>query len=139
MPKFHFRLNRLLAFRQLREKWARDAYLGARAKRLEAEEQSQRILDDKYALLHSASTDLTGRLALETAVNRLDDNYRAQQSVLGVLAGEETHSHDLWMTAKKEVEAIGKLREHAHADWVTAEERRAQAELDEWAVTRRAT
>ena len=137
MPKFRFRLQRVLGFRHLQEKWARDAYLSSRARRLEAEEQTQQIEEHRSNLLKDGVTSIPSRLALESALMRLDDDFRAQMSVIGVLADEENQLHDLWVATKREVETIEKLRVKSLDDWQVIEGRRVQAELDEWAVTRR--
>lgn len=137
MPKFQFRLDRVLGFRQLQEKWAREAYLAARAERLEAEDEAQQIESRKVGLLSDTSLSLASRMALESALNRLDDDFRAQRAVVGVLESEEDKLHDIWVAAKREVESMEKLKAKKREEWTVEEGRRAQAELDEWAVTRR--
>ncbi|MFX6254413.1 hypothetical protein ABTF84_19815, partial [Acinetobacter baumannii] len=87
--KFQFRLDRILGFRQLQEKWAREAYLAARAERLEAEDEAQQIESRKLGLLSDSALSLSSRIALESALNRLDDDFRAQRAVVGVLESEE--------------------------------------------------
>jgi flagellar export protein FliJ len=137
MPKFQFRLDRVLGFRQLQEKWAREAYLAARAERLEAEDEAHQIETRKLGLLGDSALSLSSRMALEMALNRLDDDFRAQREVVGVLESEEDRLHDLWVASKSELESIEKLRVKKKEEWSVEEGRRLQTELDEWAVTRR--
>ena len=58
-------------------------------------------------------------------------------SVLAVLETEEANALLAWQERKRELEALLKLREQAFAEYQLDETRREQAELDEWAVTRR--
>lgn len=139
MPKFAFRLQRLLDYRVLQEKWARDAFLAARARRLEAEEDSQTIQTNRSAMIRGRANDLGSRLTLEYALNRLDDDLRAHEAVIGVLADEENQSHDQWLKARQEREALEKLREKALDQYKVEQMRLEQAELDEWTTSRSAT
>ena len=45
MAKFDFRLEKLFEYRQLQEKWAKDEYLACMAKRIEGEDEVQRIYE----------------------------------------------------------------------------------------------
>jgi flagellar export protein FliJ len=138
MPKFTFRLQRLLDYRRLQEKWAKDAFLAARARRLEAEEARNCIDAFRDELLSCGQSDLRSRIALESAVNRLDDEQRAQESVISILSDEESGAREAWVKSRQDGEALDKLREMALDEWKTDETRREQAELDEWSTTRRA-
>ena len=136
MHKFSFRLQRLLNYRVMHEKWTKDAFLAARARRLEVEDECSKIADMRESLLHSASNDLPARIALESTLERLDDAQRAQETVIGILSDEEGRARDHWLKAKQEAEAIDKLRESRLEEWQVEATRAEQNELDDWSSAR---
>jgi len=137
MAKFNFRLQKLLEFRRMQEKWAKDAYLEARVRRNEGEIELETVRQRRFDVLRSSATSIASLRQMEGYLMRLDDEEQASLSAIAVLEDEERQARDEWFTAKSEAEAIQKLREQAHADWIRDELRREQAELDEWSVTRR--
>jgi flagellar biosynthesis chaperone FliJ len=68
----------------------------------------------------------------------LDDEERAQKVVLKVLITEEDTALNGWHAAKRELEVLVRLRAAALEEYNAEAERKEQAELDEWAVLRRA-
>jgi flagellar export protein FliJ len=138
MKKFSFRLQKVMDFREAMESLAKDAYLDARAKRLEAEAMIANIEVRRQGLLGEPCTTLEAHQAIDAMMIRLDDEVRAQTAVIAVLKDEEEECLAHWHKTKQDYEALVKLRdkaEEAHRKEVDLEE---QKELDEWATTRRA-
>ncbi len=138
MKKFEFRLQKVLDFREAMESLAKDAYLDARSKRTEAEALALSIETRRQDILESPSQTLESRLSIDALMVRLDDELRAHQAVISVLADEEAHLKSEWIRAKQDFEALVKLREKAEALHKKEQELAEQRELDEWATTRRA-
>jgi flagellar biosynthesis chaperone FliJ len=67
----------------------------------------------------------------------LDDGERSQNVVLKVLLNEEVTALNAWHLTKRDLETLVRLREAALEEYKLEENRREQAELDEWAVLRR--
>ena len=121
----------------MQEGWAKDAYLFARAARLEGEAELQLIRDERSYLIENTPTDLESRKALESRLALLDDRERGQNQILMVLGNEETNALAAWQLQKQELEMVRKLKETAQEQHTLQENRREQAELDELAVLRR--
>jgi flagellar FliJ protein len=138
MPRFRFRLQRVLDYRRLVEGWARDAYMEARARRLQADLAIAQIEQRRARALTRALAGLAGRQTLEAYIERLDGERRAQEAVRSILMQEEGQAFATWRQKRREAEALDKLREKHEAEWKLEQARKEQAALDEWAVTRRA-
>lgn len=138
MAKFAFRLERLLDYRKKVEEWAKDAYIDAQAKRVEGETMIERVKDHRGLALASPAADLDQRRALESYLERLDDEQRGLEAAVAVLANEEESARLAWTAAKQEVEALEKLRDKALQDWMLEKNRAEQRDLDEWTSMRRA-
>jgi flagellar protein FliJ len=137
VSKFEFRLQRVLEYRETLEQKAKDAYLDARADRLEAEVESRGIEARRQDVLQRPATDLQDRQAIELMMLKLDDDQRNQQSVIAILLEDEERAMADWHDKRKELEILVRLREKALEEWQLDETRREQSELDEWAVMRR--
>ncbi len=138
MKKFNFRLQKVMDFREAMESLAKDAYLDARSKRFEAEAMVANIEVRRQELLSEPCVSLDAHQMMDSLMIRLDDEVRAQSTVISVLRDEEEHLLAEWHRAKQEFEALVKLQgkaQEAHQKEVDLEE---QKELDEWSVTRRA-
>jgi flagellar export protein FliJ len=138
MAKFHFRLQRVLDYRALVEGWAKDAYLEARASRLEAEDMVSKISEHRTRALTKKTDGLQARLALERLVSKLDDDEREQRIVVDQLLQDEDRSLEEWTERRKDLQALEKLREAALEEFEIEERRSEGRSLDEWAVFRRA-
>lgn len=138
MPKFEFRLQKVLEYRELEESWARDALLAARTAREEREIEIAQVGSRRASLLERPTMSLDDRRNLELLMQKMDDEERDHQTVLGVLQNEEQTAIREWQSRKQAVEALVRLREAALDTWRLEEERREQAELDEWTTMRRA-
>lgn len=138
MPRFKFRMQKLLEYRCLQEKWAKDEYLARRAKRIEGEREIERVKTTRVEALKAKYESLAERRAQERYVSRLDDEQSAIESAVAVLAGEEEAAQQEWLERRRHAEAFGKLRNSALEAWQIDERRREQAELDEWSIMRRA-
>ncbi len=139
MRKFTFRLAKLLEYRHLQEKWAKDEFLSRRAKRIECERQIEELKDRRSAHGRKNYTTLEERLAQEAYLGRLEDEKRGFEAAAAVLAGEEELARVKWLQLKKDAEALEKLKEKDFELWSTEEKREVQKELDEWSVQRRAS
>lgn len=120
------------------EGWAKDAYLEARAARLEAVAELEGIETRRGELVMKPADTLDARLAMQACLDRLDDEEREQKIVIEMLESDEAARKEEWTEARRELQVLEKLREAALADWTLEENRREQKELDEWSVTRRA-
>jgi flagellar export protein FliJ len=138
MRKFQFRLAKLLEYRHLQEKWAKDEYLVCRAKRIEGENQIEHLKERRALAMRKTYSTLQDRRAQEQFAARLEDDRRAVEAAVAVLAGEEELARVKWLSVRKDAEALEKLKEKDQALWTVEEQRRVQRDLDEWAVTRRA-
>lgn len=138
MRKFRFRLEKLLDYRRRLEEGAKTAYLEARARRIDAEYDLQGLQNTRETTLKRGTPCLEGRLALDSYLSKLEDDQRAQASVIAVLTDEEEQFRQAWVNARQEAEALQKLRDKEYEDYKLEAARYEQAELDEWAVLRRA-
>jgi flagellar FliJ protein len=139
MRKFSFRLAKLLEYRRLQEKWAKDEFLSCRAKRIEGENEISRLKDQRIQAMHKTYSTLEERKAQQNYANRLEDDKRAVEAAVAVLAGEEEVARQKWFKVRKDAEALEKLREKDLELWTLDERRQVQKDLDEWTITRRAS
>jgi flagellar export protein FliJ len=137
MAKFEFRLQRVLEYRELQEGWAKDAYIEARAVRLEAEAAIEAINTRRKSILGEKPGSLDDHRILERYLQQLDDEERTQRHIIQILETEEATALAAWQERKRDLEAFVKLREKALEEFKLEETRREQAELDEWTTTRR--
>ncbi len=121
----------------MQEGWAKDAYIEVRAARLEAEATVAALHERRSESLGKPLQGIEDRRTLDRYLEQLADEERSQKHVIGILEQEEAKALLAWQERKRELEAMVKLREHAYEDYCLDETRREQAELDEWAVTRR--
>jgi flagellar FliJ protein len=138
MPNFEFRLQKVLDYRALVEGWAKDAYLDARAARLEAVAGLESIELRRGELLKTPHTTIEDRMAMQNCLDKFEEDERQQRIVIDMLEGDESKRKEEWTEARKELQALEKLRDKAFAEWMVDENRREQKELDDWTVTRRA-
>lgn len=137
MTKFNFRLQKVLDHKRHLEDEAKTAYLTGRALRVHAESELEVIGMQRQALYIRSALSLHDRLALEACNERLDDEATQKKIEIGVLEQDEDQLHDAWIEARKEVETLSRLRDEAFREWLAEAGRKEQAELDEWAVTRK--
>jgi flagellar export protein FliJ len=138
MPKFQFRLQKVLEYRETQEEEAKQAFLAARATRIQGEREVEAVQARREATLREPTTSLDAHLLVERLLARLDEEEAMARSAVAVLESEEDAALGFWHERRRETQAIAKLREHAKAQWQLEEDRREQAELDEWATMRRA-
>lgn len=139
MTKFNFRLEKVLSYRRTLEEAAKSSYMEARARRIEAEYDLQAINDTRNSTLMRGLPCLEERRALDCYLSRLEDQERAQHSIIGVLVDEEEQLKTAWFETHKEAEALQTLRDSEFEAWQLEATRKEQADLDEWAVLRRAS
>ena len=137
MAKFEFRMQKVLDYRLLAEGWAKDAYLDARAARLEAVAGLEAIETRRGDLLKTAHSTLEDRLAMQNCLDKCDSDERQQKIVIDMLEADEAKRKEEWTESRKELQTIEKLFDKAFAEWLVEENRREQKELDEWTSTRR--
>ena len=137
MPKFSFRLQKVLEVREMEEGQARDQFRIAQDARSEKQSEIGKLIAHRSAIVSQPANSLESRLHLERVMERIDDEERAQRAALAILENEEASAQHAWNLRRQAVKAIEKLREAALEQWKLDEERREQAALDEWAVLRR--
>ncbi|MCX7800438.1 MAG: flagellar export protein FliJ [Fimbriimonadales bacterium] len=137
MRRFRFRLQKVLEHRERLEEEAKTAFLNARAQRLEAERRLEELRTQRAEWLSRSFGTLTDRLALERFLDALDGRERDQRIVIATLEDEEESLRRAWIDARRDAEAMRRLRQAAFDEWRTEADRREQADLDEWAVLRR--
>ncbi|MBL8066463.1 MAG: flagellar FliJ family protein [Chthonomonadaceae bacterium] len=138
MAKFKFKLQKFLEYREWQVDRAKHEFSQAMARQLEVvHEIGQHALRFERALQGQPS-DVPNRLALETYLGRLSEERRDMDTLLGILTDETNAAKERWLLAKRDFQAVEKLRDGARDEWELDQVRREQAELDEWAVTRRA-
>ena len=138
MTKFRFRLQQLLEYRRLQEKWAKDAYMEAVSRRIQAETEVEFVKSRRSLAQKSHPNGLQELVSLDTYLTKLDDDQRAQETALSVVLDEVESALQEWTTAKQNAAAIEKLRESEYSDWKRTLERKEQSDLDEWSSQRRA-
>jgi len=138
VTKFKFRLQKVLEHRERLEQDAKEAYLDARVKHLEAEAGLLAIQRRREESLSQPSDGLQARVVLELYLFRLDGEERCQVLVIEALETEEESLRLEWIERRRELQAIQKLRDHALVEWELEVTRKEQGELDEWAVLRSA-
>ena len=137
MAKFKFRLQKLLDLRANELEKAKELYLLAKGRRLDAESTLAEIATSKTAVLRAEVKGIEERRSLDTYVQRLIDEERATEAAISVLLDEEETLKIAWHDAKKDHDALQKLFEADEAEWKLDADRKESAELDEWAVLRR--
>jgi len=139
--RFQFRLQRVLEYRERREAAAEDAYRGAQARRIAAEAERDGFVRRRREALetarHPSRTAVAGRMALERFLERLDDEERAHEVVIALLAQEEAAARQAWLDRRAEAEAMRKLRQRAWERWRLESDRAEQSFLDEFALRSR--
>lgn len=137
MKRFEFRLQRVLAFREMEAEWLKEEYLARRLARVDAEVALEGIQNRRHTILSQPVNSLPEHQALQMLLESIDDEERAQKSVLSVLEAEEEQALATWTAKRQEVEALVKLKEKQFEQWKLESEQEEQKALDEWANTRR--
>jgi flagellar export protein FliJ len=137
IKRFDFRLQSVLEYRLLTEEWAKEAYLDAKTKRLEAEVALLGIQQERDDLLGTPAFDIEDLQALDLRLKLVDDKESQQRLVLQVLKNEEDNCFEQWQQRKNDVDIISKVRDKAYDEWQRDMDRAEQYALDEWSVQRR--
>jgi flagellar export protein FliJ len=137
MAKFEFRLQQVLDYRRLEEEWAKQAYLEALAKVGEVEDRVTDLRTQRQSTLTRFDGEVAERMTLELYLTRLDDQERMEMSLIAILNDDVEKARATWFVRHQEAEALQKLWDQAHAEWVQEENRREQAAMDEFGVMRR--
>ncbi len=138
MKKFKFRLEKVLEYRTLAEKWAKEAYVECKLNTFECEGELDDIRARRSELLKQPVGNVIEHKAVELLMERLDEDERAKQAALQVLRDEEAQALEVWKTKRQEVRALELLRDEAIVEWQQLVNKSEQDELDEWTNTRRA-
>lgn len=134
---FNFRLQKVLEYREMEEKWAKDFFLEKQAARFEAEAELAEIDRTRRLYLGMKADDVMQRRDLEVRMQKLDDCERAQRLLITHLLEEEDAARAIWLDKRQDKSVMEKLREHAKEAFDQIQLKREQAALDEWAVQRR--
>ncbi|MBL8087808.1 MAG: flagellar FliJ family protein [Chthonomonas sp.] len=137
MRKFEFRLQKVLEYRLLVEGWAKDAYLEAQQKLLEAEKTLQTMGDRHQTALVLKPATIDEIVVNEAFLQRLEDEMDMQRSLIGILDSGVESARLTWLEKRREAETLQNMRDEAHAEYTLEVNRFEQAEADEWAVLRR--
>ncbi|MCH8273673.1 MAG: flagellar export protein FliJ [Armatimonadetes bacterium] len=138
MRKFEFRLQRVLEYRELQEGWAKEAYLGAQAARLRAEDDLAKLRGRREDALLTSAPSLVEIRDLDRYLSRLEDEIEEQKSVVEILKADEEKALHEWTEARKNLKALQKLRDSAQTEWQRQADREEQKSLDDWTSMRRA-
>ena len=138
MRKFEFRLQNILEYRRMCEEWAKQEYVQTQARLLSGQAELEGIRDRRRVTLESRPDRVDQMIALESFLTRLDDEERAFHAGLSILGQEVESTRTHWLEARQEAEAMQKLRDQAYEAWQVEAAREEQAEMDEYALRRRA-
>ena len=130
MAKFKFRLETVRKVRDRAREDAKREYLEAIARRVQAEAERDEIQKRLAAIASFPARDITDRLRLTADVS-------SQETVISILLIEEDEARRAYLQARQDAEAIERLREKRHAEWLAEEDRLENLALDEWATQRR--
>ncbi|MBV6489712.1 MAG: flagellar export protein FliJ [Fimbriimonadaceae bacterium] len=136
MKKFRFRLAAVLRVRAHAETEAKNEFAAAARARLEGERAVERIQTRRREALSQAKQSLSDLRALDQLLHALDLQEVEAKSALSILLQEEEAAHQRWLHARKELQSLERLRERDLEAYRLEYDRRAQRELDEWAVLR---
>ena len=137
MRKFAFRLQQVLEYREMAEKWAEDAYREAQARRISEEDGLAETRRQRQNILTSRPSNVQEFRSLESYLERLDDLEQQQAMTLAILEQDEERAKQEWIEKRREAEVMRKLYEREQSEWIAAAEKRAQAEIDEIATQRK--
>lgn len=137
MHKFHFKLQKILEYREAIEEQAKKAYLEKKARLLEAETALRQIAKRRHDVLLSSAHDLATLQAKETFLLQLDEEERSQKIIINVLQTEEEKARLLWQEKNKEAKTLQKLKEHRKQEWIYLFNKEEQNAMDDFATMRR--
>ncbi|ARU44500.1 MAG: flagellar export protein FliJ [Armatimonadota bacterium] len=137
MAKFKFRLETVRKVRDRAREDAKREYLEAIARRVQAEAERDEIQKRLAAIASFPARDITDRFSQDAMILRLTDDVSSQETVISILLIEEDEARRAYLQARQDAEAIERLREKRHAEWLAEEDRLENLALDEWATQRR--
>ena len=140
------RAKRLQPVGHLMDELERESALRVAAAQTRLGEAQQRCTELKryleeyrsmFAQRAKAGMEVSGMRDYQTFIARLNEAVQAQESVVEQLTAECQRERELWFQAAARKSAVSKVIDKAHSEERTAEERRAQRELDERAQRQR--
>lgn len=137
MSQFVFRLQKVLEYRELEEKWAKDNYLACQSARVQAERELEDIEQTRIMAIQIAGKDVQSRMDLELRLSALFHQEDLTRRIILQLSEEEEVARAEWIERKQDANVLEKLRDKAFQQWEHAEALKEQAALDEWATQRR--
>lgn len=137
MAKFKFRLETVRKVRDRAREDAKREYLEAIARRVQAEAERDEIQKRLAAIASFPARDITDRFSQDAMILRLTDDVSSQETVISIFLIEEDEARRAYLQARQDAEAIERLREKRHAEWLAEEDRLENLALDEWATQRR--
>ncbi len=136
MKKFHFKLQKVLEYRKGLEEEAKKDYLQAQSIRIDAEEKLEKMNCLLADILNSSYVSIDEYLTRQNYIEKLEDDIRAQKSVVSLLIDEENGAMNQWNEKRKDATVLDNMYEKHFSEWKKELNRFEQSELDEWANSR---
>ena len=133
MRRFRFRLERVLRYRKTREQIAYRAVQEAARQRAQLQEQI-RALTEQIRQLASAVLHPHEWAQREQTLDALQTRLQRLQDTLPLLLEQEAHAREVYLQARREREALTRLRIRAYEQHQQEMNRLMQYAIDEAAV-----
>jgi flagellar FliJ protein len=133
MRRFRFRLERVLRYRETREEIAYRAVQEAARQRAQLQEQI-RALTEQMRQLASAALPPHEWAQRERTLEALQTRLQRLQDTLPLLLEQEAHAREVYLQARREREALTRLRIRAYEQHQQEMNRLMQYAIDEAAV-----
>jgi len=133
MRRFRFRLERVLRYRETREQIAYRAVQEAARQRAQLQEQI-RALTEQIRQLASVALHPHEWAQREQTLDALQTRLQRLQDTLPLLLEQEAHAREVYLQARREREALTRLRIRAYEQHQQEMNRLMQYAIDEAAV-----
>lgn len=129
-----YRLHKVMEYRELAESWCREAYLDARAARLEAETHLLGNIQKRAGLLDSRILTVEETREAEARLKSLDEEEIRLRTVLQVLEANEKRLHAVWTEKLRDLQALQLLSLTADGTVEPVLSRDEQVGMAEWSA-----
>lgn len=137
MSQFAFRLQKVLEYRELEEKWAKDNYLACQSGRVQAERELEDISETRLMTIQISGKDMLSRMDLELRLSALHHQEELTKRMILHLLEEEETARLEWIERRQDANVLSKLRDKAYQAWEHEQSVKEQAMLDEFATQSR--